>query len=100
MKKLQWAIHSKDPNMQKYKLDFESKKKELDKLSKDLKEEYNKDPWSRSGSWGRDHYWPSSGIWNAKPKGTITSKSPIGVSRRTREEWKDIEASKNLNDQL
>jgi hypothetical protein len=30
--------------MQKYKLDFESKKKELDKLSKDLKEEYNKDP--------------------------------------------------------
>jgi len=37
-------------------MEFEVKKKELEALSKDIKEEYNKDPRSRSGSWNWDMY--------------------------------------------
>ena len=50
MKKLQRSIHNKDPSSSQIKLEFEAKKKELEAISKDIKDEYNKDPRSRSGS--------------------------------------------------
>ena len=53
MKKLQRSIHNKDPNASQIKLEFEAWKKELEALSKDIKDEYNKDPrsWSGSRNW-------------------------------------------------
>jgi len=56
MKKLQRSIHQKDPSMNKYKLEFEQKKKDLTSLSNQLKEEFHRDndPRSRSRSGGRN----------------------------------------------
>jgi len=78
MKKLQWSIHNKDPSSSQIKLEFEAKKKELEAISKDIKDEYNKDPWSWSGSWNWDQFnFKSPAAYRSKDLKSPVSSSSI-----------------------